>query len=188
MAKNYVGNPYSVTEDYIATRASAFRIKADVFGVKTEHFDQIYGVIVDIPLSPTVISTLICYINGAVNLLFNDGSQVPKEVIAKRADVSKIGQAFVIASQNAFETAEKVVSYPLPAARVHYVFLLTQRGILRHIIDPQSVNTDPVKKKLFVSYGAVMDVLKDVSMKGAAKINAQTNGEIKRIKRENDNG
>lgn len=169
MAKNYAGNPYAVTENYIASRAAAFQIKGDIFGIKPEHFDQVYGVIVDIPLSPIVMGTLICYINGAVNLFFNDGSQVPRDALLNRTDVAKIGQAFVIASQNAFESAEKINSYPLPTSRVHYVYLLTGGGILRHTIDPQSVNTNPAKKKLYVSYSAVMDVLKEVNIKNAAK-------------------
>lgn len=185
MPKNYAGNPYAVTENYIASRAAAFQIKANTFGIKPEHYNQVYGVIVDIPLTPTVIGTLMCFINGAVNLFFNDGSQVPREALLNRTDVAKIGQAFVISSQNAFETAEKVTSYPLPTNRVHYVSMLTAGGIVRHVIDPHSVNTDPVKKKLYVSYSTVMDILREVNIKSAAKV--KKNQEISHIINEQGN-
>ncbi|GHU56532.1 hypothetical protein FACS1894132_14040 [Clostridia bacterium] len=161
MNRKYVNNPYTVTEKYIATRSAAFDIKGYQLGVKSEHIAQIYGVIVDLAISPNLLGTLICYINGAANVYFNDGGSV-ENVAVNNVDVAKVSQAFVISTQDAYDTAERVVSYPVPTTNEHFVYFLTRGGIRKIVIDPATVDTNPVHKRLFVGYNAVMTAIQDI--------------------------
>ncbi|MDR0918660.1 MAG: hypothetical protein LBM93_05350 [Oscillospiraceae bacterium] len=158
--KRYVNNPYSVTQKYISTRSAAFDIKGYQLGIKSEHSAQVYGVIVDMGLSPNLLGTLICFINGAANVYYNDGGSVENLAI-NNIEVAKISQAFVVASQVAYDTSERVSSYPVPVTNEHYIYLLTRGGIRRVIIDPETVDTNPVYKKLFVGYNTVMKIIQD---------------------------
>jgi hypothetical protein len=109
-------------------------------------------------LSPNLLGTLICFINGAASVYFNDGGSV-ENIATTNLDVAKMSQAFVVASQNAYESSEKAVSYPVPTTNEHFVYFLTRGGIRKIVIDPETVDTNPVHKKLFVGYNAVMQVI-----------------------------
>ena len=61
-----------VAKDYLVTRSQALRLSASNF---TQFMTKstLYGVIVDIPMAPNLITTLACFINGAANLYFSNG-------------------------------------------------------------------------------------------------------------------
>jgi hypothetical protein len=169
--KNLQRNPYTVTEKYIATRKAGFNIEGRMLNLKPEHKDQVYGVIVDITISNTVLASLLCYLNGAANLFFNDGSSY-ENISANHREVAKIAQAFVISSQHAFqypEQLQKTTSHPLPNNLVHYVYLLTQGGTYKIEIDPLTYKTNPLHNKLFQGYNTVMNVIKDAQLIDNAK-------------------
>ena len=66
---------YMVTEKYIVTRGTALHFPPKIFGKLVTSKDTIYGVVVDMPMSPTLLGTLVMYINGAANLYFNNGAE-----------------------------------------------------------------------------------------------------------------
>ena len=61
---------YSVTQKYLMTRGQAINFPADFFKANFKKND-VFGVVIDIPMSPEVLTTMVCFINGAANLYFN---------------------------------------------------------------------------------------------------------------------
>jgi hypothetical protein len=68
-------DPYPVTPKYLATRSSALHIPPAQFSNMKFKSDEVYGVIVDMPMSPIIMVTMVCFINGAANLYFNNGAE-----------------------------------------------------------------------------------------------------------------
>ena len=71
---------YMVTEKYIVTRGTALHFPPKIFGKLVTSKDTIYGVVVDMPMSPTLLGTLVMYINGAANLYFNNTSVLHRSI------------------------------------------------------------------------------------------------------------
>ena len=72
--KRKVQTHYLVTENYLMMRGAALHFPAKQFAGMIHNENSVYGVIMDIPVNPTSLSTLVVFINGAVNLYFNNGS------------------------------------------------------------------------------------------------------------------
>ena len=91
---------YMVTEKYIVTRGTALHFPPKIFGKLVTSKDTIYGVVVDMPMSPTLLGTLVMYINGAANLYFNNGAEYigaaqKYQTVAQPARIAEIGRAHV---------------------------------------------------------------------------------------------
>lgn len=155
-----------VSKPYLMTRNQALRISSS-------HFTQfmtkstIYGVIVDMPMAPNVITTLACYINGAANLYFSNGNdysgasqRYPALVQATRAFVTNA--AAYIRDDNRADSLE------LPAGKLHFAYLLTTSGIHRIALNPLPSNTDPAERVFMNMYQRVMGELRVAQMKDQA--------------------
>ena len=71
--KNPVQTHYLVTESYLMTRGAALHFPAKQFSDMITDEYSVYGMVIDIPIDPRTLSTLVVYINGAANLYFNNG-------------------------------------------------------------------------------------------------------------------
>jgi len=71
---NFNTGRYTVTQKYLMTRGQALSFPAKFFNTNFKK-DEVYGVVVDIPLAADVLTTMVCFINGAANLYFNNGGE-----------------------------------------------------------------------------------------------------------------
>ena len=65
---------YPVTQKYLMTRNQALNFPIDFFKGNFRKND-VYGVVIDLPMPNNVLSTMVCFINGAANLYFNNGGE-----------------------------------------------------------------------------------------------------------------
>lgn len=162
-----------VSKPYLLTRNQAMRLSASNF---TQFMTKstVYGVIIDMPMSPTVITTLACYVNGAANLYFSNGSdysgaaqRYPGVVQATRVFVNSA--AHYVNDENRIETLE------LPNSRNHFAYILTTNGIHRLEISTMMTQQTPEERAFFTLYQRVMSELRGAQMKDqAAGINPKT--------------
>jgi hypothetical protein len=165
MAKKnpYVDTQYVAKEEYLKTRRQAFSVPGDILQVPIENNNTVYGVIVDMPLGPSSLGTLICYLNGACNLHFNNGDGIFR-MGEKYRNVAVVSRAFVKAMDIAVNVSEKTEKFPLPSGTNHFVYLLTENGIYKTDFDITSID-NPVKRKIFNGCQNVMKELRLAQLK-----------------------
>ncbi len=155
-----------VSKPYLMTRNQALRISSS-------HFTQfmtkstIYGVVVDMPMAPNVITTLACYINGAANLYFSNGNDY-SGASQRYPGLVQAARAFVTNAANYLSDDNMADSLELPAGRVHYAYLLTTGGIHRIALSPFASNQDPAERVFMNMYQRVMNELRAAQMKDQA--------------------
>ena len=71
---NRMTERYAVTQKYLMTRGQAINFPARFFNANLKK-NKVFGVVIDIPMSPTVLTSMVCFINGAANLYFNNGGE-----------------------------------------------------------------------------------------------------------------
>lgn len=156
---------YMVTEKYIVTRGTALHFPPKIFGKLVQNKDTIYGVVVDMPMSPTLLCTLVMYINGAANLYFNNGS----EYIGAAQRYQTVAQPARIAVANApriLEEAIKTKATDLPNAQHHFIYLITKNGIYKK--DLRLADLPKESKEMqtfFYLYQQVMGALRNAQVK-----------------------
>lgn len=156
---------YMVTEKYIVTRGTALHFPPKIFGKLVQNKDTIYGVVVDMPMSPTLLCTLVMYINGAANLYFNNGS----EYIGAAQRYQTVAQPARIAVANApriLEEATKTKATDLPNAQHHFIYLITKNGIYKK--DLRLADLPKESKEMqtfFYLYQQVMGALRNAQVK-----------------------
>ncbi len=158
-------DPYPVTPKYLATRSSALHIPPAQFSNMKFKADEVYGVIVDMPLSPVILVTMVCFINGAANLYFNNGAEYTGASTKYKSAVQAARNLVVNANQIK-PLGKKTSQFPLPINGVHYVYLMTKRGIYKVEIDPR----DPAamgreKRVIHYLYQQVMTSLRLAQMR-----------------------
>ena len=155
-----------VSKAYLVTRNQALRLPSSHF---TQFLQQstVYGVIVDMPMSPTVITTLACYVNGAANLYFGNGNDY-SGAAQRYPGVVQASRAFVTAAAHYVNEERKAPNLELPAGRLHYAYILTTGGIYRLPLDTSITNTDPEERVFMNLYQRVMGELRTAQMKDKA--------------------
>ena len=68
------GSHYVVTEKYLLTRGAALQLPAKQFQSFIHDKNTIYGMVIDMPMNPALLCSLVVYINGAANVYFNNGA------------------------------------------------------------------------------------------------------------------
>ena len=166
MPRNNTGR-YSVTPKYLMTRGQALSFPASFFdGLKK---DDVYGVVIDIPLSDDILTTMVCFINGAANLYFNNGGEYSGAstryvnlVHTPRALVSNAGQLL--------PKSEKTTKFDIPTDRSNYVFLLTKGGVYKSVIRQGYIpENEPEKRTVYVLYQRVMSEIRSCQLKDEAE-------------------
>ena len=72
--KRSILDRYTSSQKYIVSRGKALTFPSEPFK-KDFAKDEVYGAVVDIPMSPTILASLVCFANGAANLYFNLGGE-----------------------------------------------------------------------------------------------------------------
>ena len=109
---NSITGRYSVTQKYLMTRGQAINFPAKFFNTNFKK-DEVFGVVVDIPMASDILTTMVCFINGAANLYFNNGGEYTGAsqkylslVQATHALVSNAGQLLPKATYSFSQKAE----------------------------------------------------------------------------------
>lgn len=165
--KRSIFDRYTVNEKYIITRGKALTFPAMQFNVPLKE-DDVYGVVVDMPMTPTVLVTLVCYINGAANLYFNLGGDYSGSASRYRA-VAQAAHNFVKGCTGFVKECEKTTKYDLPIGGTHYVYMLTKNGTYKISIAPTAIPAeDKTRRIIFNMYNSVMNELRTAQLKDQA--------------------
>lgn len=160
-------DPYPVTPQYLQTRNSALHIPPAQFSNMKFKPDEVYGVVIDIPMGQTVMVTMVCFINGAANLYFNNGSEYTGASTKYKA-VVQAARNLVVNATPLKALGKRTSSYPLPVGSKHFVYLMTKRGTFRTEIDPRSIGTvEKEKRVVYYLYQQVMSALRMAQLRDA---------------------
>lgn len=163
-----MANRYPVTQKYLMTRGQAINFPSKFFKVKLKS-NQVYGVVIDIPMSPTVLTTMVSFINGAANLYFNNGAEY-SGAAQKYRNLVQASHTLVANAGSILDKCTKVKAYDLPAGRTHYIHLLTNGGIYKLELMPGYIpETEPELRAFYVLYQRVLSELRNCQLKDDAE-------------------
>lgn len=167
MAKRSPLDRYTVTQQYIMTRGQAITFPSKYFKIPIKP-DEVYGVVVDMPMNNTVLTTMVSFINGATNLYFNMGGEY-SGASQKYASLVQITRTLVVNANRLLPLCEKVKSFDLPTGRTHYIYLLTNNGIYRTTLHPGNIaNETPEKRGIYTLYQRVLSEVRSCQLKDQA--------------------
>ena len=142
---------YMVTEKYIVTRGTALHFPPKIFGKLVTSKDTIYGVVVDMPMSPTLLGTLVMYINGAAQ---------------KYQTVAQPARIAVASAPRLLPEAVKTTATDLPNAQHHYIYLISKNGIYKKDLRLANLpNESKEMQSFFYLYQQVMGALRNAQVK-----------------------
>ena len=155
-----------VSKPYLVTRNQALRLSPSNF---TQFMKEstVYGVVVDMPMAPTVMTSLACYINGAANLYFSNGNDY-SGAAQRYPGVVQAARIFVTNAARFISDENRVNTFELPNSRSHYAYILTTKGIHRLEINPISGQQSPGERAFMTLYQRVMGELHSAQLKDKA--------------------
>ena len=103
---------YPVTQKYLMTRGQALNFPANFFQANFKKND-VYGVVIDIPMPGNVLTTMVCFINGAANLYFNNGGEY-SGASQRYRNLVQAAHTLVANAGQLLPKAEKTKMYDLP--------------------------------------------------------------------------
>lgn len=167
MANNFT-NRYSVTPKYLMTRGQAINFPAKYFNAKFKK-DDVYGLVIDIPMSSQILTTMVCFANGAANLYFNNGSEY-SGAATKYRNLVQASHSLVVNANSILPKAKKVKSYDIPTGKTHFVYFLTIGGVYKLELKPGYIPEDePELRTLYVLYQRVLTELRNCQLKDDAE-------------------
>lgn len=156
---------YAVTEKYLYARAKALTLRPNSLGIKLSHDTQVYGAVIDMPMGPSTLGTLVCLANGTANLYLNNGNSVAGEA-SKYRSVANAARSAVASFRQILPSCERVIEYDLPVSNTYYVYLLTKKGIYKMSYDPSKLNVmiadETVRTGRFAHF-LIQQVMKELS-------------------------
>lgn len=158
---------YPVTQKYLMTRGRAITFPSKFFKGNFKR-DDVYGVVIDIPMSPTVLTTMVCFINGAANLYFNNGGEY-SGASQKYRNLVQATHSLVVNAGQLLPKCTKVTAYDLPTGRTHFIFLLTKGGIYKCEMKTGYIpETEPEMRSFYMLYQRVLNELRNCQLKDDA--------------------
>ena len=152
------------------TRGQALHFPGDYFNIPLKK-DDVYGVVIDIPMPQEVLTTMVCFINGAANLYFNNGGEYTGASMKYR-NLVQVTNALVANAAQLLPKAQKTTKFDLPSGKTHNVFLLTKGGVYKAEFAPGYIpETEPEKRSVYVLYQRVLSELRSCQLKDDAGIN-----------------
>lgn len=169
MANTNVGDRYPVTQNYLMSRAQAINFPSKYLKYEGLKKDEVYGVVIDIPMSSRLLTTMVCFINGSANLYFNNGEEYSGASM-KYKSLVQITHAMVVNANQALKKAKKTNVYDIPGRRYHFIYLLTGNGVykieLKQGVIPES---EPELRSLYVMYQRVLQEIRNCQLKDEAQ-------------------
>ena len=117
--KEHVQTHYLPTESYLATRAAALHFPAKQFADMINDQNSVYGMVIDMPINPVTLSTLVVYINGAANVYFNNGGSYTG-ASQRYQTVVQAGRLLVANASRILGECSQTTSFPLPTSQPHH--------------------------------------------------------------------
>lgn len=171
--KNPVQTHYLVTESYLMTRGAALHFPAKQFSDMITDEYSVYGMVIDIPIDPRTLSTLVVYINGAANLYFNNGGSYTG-ASQRYQTVVQAGRLLVANAPRILSEAEKTKNFALPTGQPHNIYLLTKGGIYQKTILPTTIKEESADMQaVYFLYQQVMRELRSAQLKDRAAAQAK---------------
>ena len=148
-------DPYPVTPGYLATRNSALHIPPMQFSNMKFKSDEVYGMVIDIPMGQTVMVTMVCFINGAANLYFNNGGEYTG-ASTKYKSVVQAARNLVVNANELKQTCREDFSVSAPRCRKAFCVYDDEARDIQGRNRPEN-HSDGFKRKtgslLFISAG-----------------------------------
>jgi hypothetical protein len=161
-------DPYPVTPKYLQTRNSALHIPPGQFANMKFKPDEVYGVVIDIPMGPAVLATMVCFINGAANLYFNNGAEYVGASTKYKSVVQAARNLVLNATPLKVAEGKRTSQFALPVGGMHFAYLMTKRGTFKVVIDPRNIGEDEKEKRVvYYLYQQVMGALRHAQMRDA---------------------
>lgn len=158
---------YPVTQKYLMTRNQALNFPAGFFKGNFKKTD-VFGIVVDIPMPNAVLTSMVCFINGAANLYFNNGGEYTGASQRYR-NLVQAAHSLVASSNQLMSKCEKTTKFDLPRGRSLNVFLLTKSGVYKTVIAPGVIpETEPELRNFYILYQRVMNELRSCQLKDDA--------------------
>lgn len=159
---------YNVTQKYLMTRAQAINFPANFFNTNFKK-DQVFGVVIDIPMSSEVLTTMVCFINGAANIYFNNGGEYTG-ASQKYRNLVQAAHNLVANAGPLVKKCEKTKKFDLPTGRTNNIFLLTKGGIYKTQIHTGLIPEDqPELRAFYVLYQRVLGEIRNCQLKDDAE-------------------
>lgn len=174
--KRSVYDRYTTSQKYIVSRGKSLTFPPEPFKQDIKP-DQVYGAVIDMPMSPTVLATLVCFINGSANLYFNLGGEYINAA-ARYRGVAQASFDFIRMAGEHLDLFKKTTQYDMPTMGKNFVYFLTKNGVYKTEIIPDAIaKEDEGKRRIFNMYQRVMSQLRVAQMKdNAAGIGSSVNG------------
>ena len=165
---NNASGRYSVTQKYLMTRGQALSFPAKFFDTNFKK-DEVYGVVVDIPMASDILTTMVCFINGAANLYFNNGGEYTG-ASTKYRNLVQAAHNLVANAGPLVSKGEKTTKFDLPTGQTNFVFLLTKGGVYKVEIKAGLIpESEPEKRSIYVLYQRVLSELRSCQLKDDAE-------------------
>lgn len=167
---NRLTDRYSVTQKYLMTRGQAINFPANYFSdyAKMKKND-VFGVVIDIPMSSDVLTTMVCFINGAANVYFNNGGEYTGASQRYR-NLVQATHTLVANAAKLLPKCTKTKSYDLPKGRTNNVFILTKGGVYKTEIKSGLIPEEETELRTFyVLYQRVLSEIRNCQLKDDAE-------------------
>ena len=167
MAKRSILDRYTASQRYIVSRGKALTFPAAAFN-KPLKPKEVYGAVIDIPMSPTILSTMVCFMNGAANLYFNLGGEFSNAAQRYRG-VAQASYDFIKNASNYLDCCEKTTKFDMPTQGKNFVYFLTKSGVYKTVIVPNAIPVeDENRRKINYFVQRVMNELRTAQLKDKA--------------------
>lgn len=165
---NRMTDRYNVTQKYLMTRGQAINFPYQPFEQFIKGRNDVFGVVIDIPMSPEVLTTMVCFINGAANVYFNNGGEYTG-ASQKYRNLVQASHTLVANAANLLPKCEKTKKYDLPKGRTNKIFLLTKNGVYQTEIKAGIIPEEEQElRSFYVLYQRVLSEIRTCQLKDAA--------------------
>ena len=160
---------YNVTQKYLMTRGQAINFPAQYFDnfAKMKRND-VFGVVIDIPMSADVLTTMVCFINGAANIYFNNGGEYTGAA-QKYRNLVQASHTLVANAGQLLPKCKKTKQFDLPKGRTNNIFLLTRSGVYAAQIQAGAIPEEEQElRSIYVLYQRVLNEIRTCQLKDEA--------------------
>lgn len=158
---------YPVTQKYLMTRNQALNFPISFFQGNFKKND-VFGMVIDIPMPNNILTTMVCFINGAANLYFNNGNEYTG-ASQKYRTLVQATHTLVANAGILLPKCEKTTRFDIPQGRTQNIFLLTKGGVYKTALQPGVIpETEPEMRSIYVLYQKVLNELRSCQLKDAA--------------------
>ena len=161
---NKATDRYNVTQKYLMTRGQAINFPPQYFNTNFKK-NQVFGVVIDIPMSSEILTTMVCFINGAANVYFNNGGEYTG-ASQKYRNLVQATHTLVANAGQILSKCEKTKKFDIPKGRTNNILLLTRNGVYKTEIPAGIIPADqPELRSFYVMYQRVLSEIRNCQLK-----------------------